>query len=75
MPVLGDATVGSPVLPRPWPRPHDAGVDPEDGELFLSRTVRASGRSRAVLGGKSVPRSVLGAIAGELVTIHARPIS
>ena len=45
---------------------HDAGVDPEDGELFLSRTVRASGRSRAVLGGKSVPRSVLGAIAGEL---------
>ena len=54
---------------------HDAGVDPEDGELFLSRTVRASGRSRAVLGGKSVPRSVLGAIAGELVTIHARPIS
>lgn len=49
---------------------HDAGVDPEDGELFLSRTVRASGRSRAVLGGKSVPRSVLGAIAGELVTIH-----
>ncbi|MEE4089576.1 DNA repair protein RecN [Bifidobacterium longum subsp. infantis] len=51
---------------------HDAGVDPEDGELFLSRTVRASGRSRAVLGGKSVPRSVLGAIAGELVTIHGQ---
>lgn len=51
---------------------HDAGVDPEDGELFLSRTVRASGRSRAVLGGKSVPRSVLGAIAGELVIIHGQ---
>ncbi len=51
---------------------HDAGVDLEDGELFLSRTVRASGRSRAVLGGKSVPRSVLGAIAGELVIIHGQ---
>ena len=53
-------------------RARDAGVEPEDGELFLSRTVPASGRSRAVLGGKSVPRSVLGSIAGELVTIHGQ---
>lgn len=53
-------------------RARDAGVEPEDGELFLSRTVPAAGRSRAVLGGKSVPRSVLGAIAGELVTIHGQ---
>ncbi|MBT1171176.1 DNA repair protein RecN [Bifidobacterium sp. SO4] len=50
----------------------EAGVEPEDGELFLSRTVRAAGRSRAVLGGKSLPKSVLVAIAGELITIHGQ---
>ena len=50
----------------------DAGVEPEDGELFLARTVPVSGRSRAVLGGKTVPRSVLGSVAGELVTIHGQ---
>ena len=49
-----------------------AGVEPEDGELFLTRTVPASGRSRAVLGGKTVPRSVLASVAGELVTIHGQ---
>lgn len=51
---------------------HEAGVDAEDGELFLSRTVKAAGRSRAVLGGKSVPKSVLASVAGELVTIHGQ---
>lgn len=51
---------------------HEAGVEPEDGELFLTRTVPASGRSRAVLSGRSVPRSVLSALASELVTIHGQ---
>ncbi|WEV66491.1 DNA repair protein RecN [Bifidobacterium sp. ESL0764] len=41
-------------------------------ELFLSRTVPASGRSRAVLCGHSVPRNVLGNIAAQLVTIHGQ---
>ncbi|OZG68924.1 DNA repair protein RecN [Bifidobacterium eulemuris] len=50
----------------------EAGVEPEDGELFLTRTLPASGRSRAVLSGRSVPRSVLSALAGELVTIHGQ---
>ncbi|MBT1174883.1 DNA repair protein RecN [Bifidobacterium sp. LC6] len=50
----------------------EAGVEPDDGELFLSRTVKAAGRSRAVLGGKSVPKSVLASVAGELVTIHGQ---
>ena len=68
----GDADSGFTGAAAAVAKAHDAGVDPEDGELFLSRTVRASGRSRAVLGGKSVPRSVLGAIAGELVTIHGQ---
>ncbi|WEV41394.1 DNA repair protein RecN [Bifidobacterium sp. ESL0682] len=63
----------------------DAGVLDTDGEatdpdpdeigrceLFLSRTVPASGRSRAVLCGHSVPRNVLGKVAAELVTIHGQ---
>ncbi|NEG70252.1 DNA repair protein RecN [Bifidobacterium choloepi] len=56
----------------------DAGSPVEDGELFLSRRVPAaragskSGRSRAVLGGKTVPRSVLEHVARELVTIHGQ---
>ena len=50
----------------------DAGIEPEDGELFLSRTVPVSGRSRAVVNGRSVPRAVLGALSGELVTIHGQ---
>ena len=37
----------------------DAGGDVEDGELLLSRTVSAEGRSRAHIGGRSVPVGVL----------------
>ena len=49
-----------------------AGVEVEDGELFLSRRVPASGRSRAVLGGMTVPRSVLAGVSAELVTVHGQ---
>ena len=49
-----------------------AGIEPEDGELFLSRVVPASGRSRAVVGGKTVPRSVLADVSAELVTVHGQ---
>lgn len=50
----------------------DAGIGADDGELFLSRSMPSSGRSRAVMGGKSVPRSLLASVAGELVTIHGQ---
>ena len=50
----------------------DAGIEPEDGELFLSRTVRATGRSRAVANGRGVPRALLDALSGALVTIHGQ---
>ena len=50
----------------------NAGIELEDGELFLSRTVPVSGRSRAVVNGRSVPRAVLGELANELVTIHGQ---
>ena len=50
----------------------EAGFEPVDGELFLSRKVPASGRSRSMLSGRSVPRSVLASVAAELVTIHGQ---
>ena len=50
----------------------EAGAEPEDGELFLARSVPSSGRSRATANGRSVPRSVLGRITDELVTVHGQ---
>jgi DNA repair protein RecN (Recombination protein N) len=50
----------------------DAGVEVEDGELFLTRSVPVDGRSKAVLNGNSVPRSVLKQVATELITIHGQ---
>lgn len=71
----GDADSGFTGAAAAVAKAHDAGVDPEDGELFLSRTVRASGRSRAVLGGKSVPRSCWGPSPANWLPFMARPIS
>src|SRR3954449_9136371 len=43
-----------------WERAADAGADPDDdGSLILARTVSAEGRSRAFLGGRSVPVGVV----------------
>jgi DNA repair protein RecN (Recombination protein N) len=50
----------------------DAGGDVEDGELLLSRTVSAEGRSRAYVGGRSVPVGVLAELADELVGVHGQ---
>ncbi|HEY3438137.1 MAG TPA: DNA repair protein RecN [Actinotalea sp.] len=44
----------------------------EDGTLLVVRTVAAGGRSRAFLGGRSVPQGVLAEIADELVTVHGQ---
>ncbi|WP_029287662.1 DNA repair protein RecN [Cellulomonas sp. HZM] len=59
-------------------RARDAGAElDEDGSLVLLRTVGASadgasGRSRAYLGGRSVPQAVLGELAADLVTVHGQ---
>jgi DNA repair protein RecN (Recombination protein N) len=50
----------------------DAGGALEDGTLVLARTVTAEGRSRAHLGGRSVPVGVLAEIAPELVAVHGQ---
>lgn len=50
-----------------------AGADAdENGEYLVSRSVKASGRSSAHLGGRKVPAATLGELAGHLLTIHGQ---
>ncbi len=53
-------------------RTREAGGDLDDGELIIGRSVGAEGRSRAYLGGRSVPVSVLGELADDLVAVHGQ---
>jgi DNA repair protein RecN (Recombination protein N) len=53
-------------------RVEDAGGTVEDGELILTRTVSAEGRSRATVGGRTAPVAVLGELADQLVTVHGQ---
>jgi DNA repair protein RecN (Recombination protein N) len=53
-------------------RVEDAGGAVEDGELILTRTVSAEGRSRATVGGRGAPVAVLGELADQLVTVHGQ---
>lgn len=50
----------------------EAGAEAEDGELIVSREIPVQGRSRARLGGRPVPASVLGEIVSPLVTVHGQ---
>jgi len=50
----------------------EAGGDLDDDLLLASRTVPFSGRSRAYLGGRSVPASVLSEVGGRLVSVHGQ---
>jgi DNA repair protein RecN (Recombination protein N) len=53
-----------------WERAADAGADAdEDGSLILARTVSAEGRSRAFLGGRSVPVGVIAELAEGLLAV------
>lgn len=51
---------------------HDAGGVVEDHCVVLARTVAAEGRSRAFVGGASVPVATLGTISAPLVAIHGQ---
>ncbi|MBP3087553.1 DNA repair protein RecN [Corynebacterium sp. sy017] len=44
----------------------------ENGEYLASRVVKASGRSKAYLGGKAIPAAHLGKFSTELLTIHGQ---
>lgn len=55
----------------------DAGGDLEPlddgrGELYVSRTLSAEGRSRASVGGRAAPAGVLSSLADELVVVHGQ---
>lgn len=53
-------------------RASEAGAELEDGELLVSRTVSAEGRSRAHAGGRSVPVGLLTELSDDLVAVHGQ---
>ncbi|GAA3070068.1 DNA repair protein RecN [Streptomyces olivoverticillatus] len=53
-------------------RAEEAGAELDDGTLLVSRTLSAEGRSRAHVGGRSVPVGLLGELADDLVAVHGQ---
>ncbi|QGV82869.1 DNA repair protein RecN [Streptomyces ficellus] len=53
-------------------RAEEAGAELDEGALLISRTISAEGRSRAHLGGRSVPVGMLAELADELVAVHGQ---
>lgn len=54
-------------------RAREAGAEvDDDGTLVALRTVAAAGRSRAYLGGRSVPQGLLAQVAEDLVVVHGQ---
>lgn len=50
----------------------ELGAEISAGEILINRTVSTDGRSRAAIGGASVPISTLNSVAQELVTVHGQ---
>ncbi len=65
-------SVDSPVLDRITEAGGTFEVDDGVAAVLVARHVPASGRSRAYIGGRSVPTAVLTDIAGDLVTVHGQ---
>ncbi|GLX19442.1 MULTISPECIES: DNA repair protein RecN [Streptomyces] len=66
---------GRVVMPPDAPaavRAGEAGAELDEGALLISRTVSAEGRSRAHVGGRSVPVGLLSELADELVAVHGQ---
>ena len=59
---------GSPALARAA----EAGAELDDGALLITRTVAVDGRSRAHLGGRSVPAGVLAELSEHVVAVHGQ---
>jgi len=53
-------------------RATDAGAELDDGALLVSRTVSAEGRSRAHVGGRSVPVGLLAELGEDLIAVHGQ---
>lgn len=63
-----DLPAGSPAALRAL----EAGAELDDGALLISRTVSAEGRSRAHVGGRSVPVSLLAELGEDLIAVHGQ---
>jgi DNA repair protein RecN (Recombination protein N) len=56
-----------------WARAAEAGAEPDDdGSLILARTVSAEGRSRAHLGGRSVPVGLVAELSEGVLAVHGQ---
>lgn len=53
-------------------RVRDAGGDMDESELILVRSISPDGRSRAIVGGRTSPVSVLNEIGQQLVVVHGQ---
>ena len=53
-------------------RLEELGAEVEAGEILINRIVSSDGRSKAAIGGISVPVSVLNSVAQELVAVHGQ---
>ena len=62
----------SPLLQRVTEAGGSYEIDDDGATVLIARHVPAAGRSRAFIGGRSVPTSVLADIAGDLVTVHGQ---
>jgi DNA repair protein RecN (Recombination protein N) len=63
------------VLPPGAPaarRAEEAGAELDEGALLVSRTISAEGRSRAHVGGRSVPVGLLAELSEDLVAVHGQ---
>jgi len=71
--VEGRLRLAEPAATTVGTRVSDAGGEPdEDGSLLLSRTVTVEGRSRAHVGGRSMPVSMLGEIGEQVLAVHGQ---
>jgi DNA repair protein RecN (Recombination protein N) len=71
--VEGRLRLAEPVLTTVHTRVADAGAEPDDdGTLLLSRTVTVEGRSRAHVGGRAMPVSMLAEVGEQVVAVHGQ---
>ena len=59
---------GSPAAARAL----EAGAELDEGELIISRTISAEGRSRAHVGGRAVPVGLLAELGEDLIAVHGQ---
>ncbi|UED83444.1 DNA repair protein RecN [Streptomyces profundus] len=53
-------------------RAEEAGAELDEGALLISRTISAEGRSRAHVGGRTVPAGLLAELGEDLVAVHGQ---